>query len=341
MKILNEDKKHGIIKIKIESAQDLWYLSKILNAHDILSGQSFRAVKFNGEEERKPIFVKIEAEKIDFKQRPISLRVTGIIIDGKPEEFIQRGKHHSIEITEDYVLTIEKKEWRDYEINVIKNALEDSRRKAAQLLLIDERKALIIDITPYGFEEKFEIDLPAGKKWDEKEIERIKEKKYKEIIQSLDKQAIIIIAGPGFEKEKANEIIKNNGYKTKIADASYAEVSSIKELLDAGIIDSVIGEARLIKEAKLVNETLLSIYKNDGLAVYGKENIKKAIDYNAISYIIVIDKLLADNEIKNLLKEAEQKNKAKIHIISTSHEWGEKLKGMKGIAAMLRFKIEG
>jgi len=242
-------------------------------------------------------------------------------------------------VTSDYILTIEKEEWRDYEISIIKNAIEDARRKAAQIILIDERKAIVIDVTPYGFEEKFEIDLPAGKKMDEKEKEKIKEKKYKEILQGLNKESITIIAGPGFEKENMEMFLRQNGYRTKIANASYAEMSSIKELLESGIIDAVIGEARIIKEAKIVEETLLKIYKNEE-AVYGKENVKKAIEYNAIDYIIVLDKLIIEKEIREILKEAEEKLKAKVHIISSNHEWGEKLKGLSGIAAKLRFKID-
>ena len=35
---------------------------------------------------------------------------------------------------------------------------------------------------------------------------------------------------------------------------------------------------------------------------------------------------------------AEQ-NKAKVFIISSDHEWGQKLKGLGGIGAKLRFKI--
>jgi protein pelota len=338
MKILFQDKKQGIIKIKVENSQDLWYLSKVIREKDLISGQSFRAVKFEKEEERKPVFIKIEAETIDFKQKPLSLRITGKIIEGKPEEFIQKGKYHSIEITKDYIVTIEKEQWMEHELEIIKSAIEDSRRRAAMLLLIDETKALLIDITPYGFEEKFETSFPSGKRHKQEELEKIKIKLYKEIMQSLDKNAIIIIAGPGFEKETMNDFLKQHGYKTKLADASYAEISSLRELVEKGVIDEVIGEARIIKEAKLVDEVLISIYKKDGLAVYGKENIEKAIEQNAINYIIVIEKLLVDQNIRDLMKKAESKN-AKVFIISSDHEWGEKLKGFTGIAAKLRFKL--
>ncbi len=337
MKILEENKKEKYVKIKIENSQDLWYVAKIIKGNDIVYGKSFRAVKFNNEEERKPVFVKLLVEKTEFKQKPLSLRVSGVILDGKPEEFIQRGRHHSIEINEDYILTLQKDEWKEYEKNLLKSALEDSRKDVVQVLLIDEKKALIVDINPYGYEEKFETDLPSGKRWDEKEKERIKKIKYNEILQGLKKQAIIIVAGPGFEKELMKEFLEEKGYKTKLAEASYAEITSVRELFENGTIDNVIGEARISKEAKYVNDVLISIYKNE-LGCFKIDEIKKAVEEGIIDYIIVNDKLLANKEIVNILKDAEEK-KAKVFVISSEHEWGEKLKGLGGIAAKLRFKI--
>ncbi|RME80052.1 MAG: mRNA surveillance protein pelota [Methanobacteriota archaeon] len=337
MKLLKKDLKEGIITLKIENIQDLWYLVKVVNVGDVVEGRSFRAVKFGDSEERKPVFISLEVEKVDYRQKPLSLRFTGKIVEGRPEEFAPKGKYHSLDISLDYVLTI-RKEWKKYELEVIKSAIEDSRKKTVTILLIDEKKALLVDVTPYGFEERFEVTFPSGKKMDQRDFEREKAKKYDEILQALDKKSIIIIAGPGFEKESMRDFLKEKGYNVRMYGCSYAEITGIRELVDRGVIDEVVGEARMQKEAKLVEELLLHVYKEDGLAAYKRVEVDKAIEWSAIDYLLVLDKQILDSSVRELLERAE-KSKAKVFIISSDHEWGQKLKGLGGIAAKLRFPL--
>ena len=45
MKKIFEDLKHGIVKIKIENLDDLWYLSTIVDKGDLVKGETFRKIK--------------------------------------------------------------------------------------------------------------------------------------------------------------------------------------------------------------------------------------------------------------------------------------------------------
>ena len=55
MKIIHKDLKKGELKIKVDSSQDLWYLSNIIEQDDRVSGMTERKVKLGGTEEKSKI----------------------------------------------------------------------------------------------------------------------------------------------------------------------------------------------------------------------------------------------------------------------------------------------
>ncbi|HDM22631.1 MAG TPA: mRNA surveillance protein Pelota, partial [Methanomicrobia archaeon] len=73
-------------------------------------------------------------------------------------------------------------------------------------------------------------------------------------------------------------------------------------------------------------------------AVYGIKDVEKAIDYGAVERLLILDDLLRDENYEKILEKTRKKN-CKVYVISSEHEGGEKLKGLGGIAGLLRFKI--
>jgi protein pelota len=116
--------------------------------------------------------------------------------------------------------------------------------------------------------------------------------------------------------------------------------TGLNELIKTGIIEKISKEDRLSKENKLVQDIFLEMSKNSGMAVYGIEKVKKAIQSNAARQIILTDELLLEKrkETEEILEQAEQ-TAAKIHIISIQHEAGKNLASLEGIACLLRFTI--
>lgn len=75
MKILIYDLKNNFVKIKIDNLDDLWILSKVIEAGDVVSGETTRAVKKTEEQEgkRKKMFIRIIVEKVDFQKHVDSI----------------------------------------------------------------------------------------------------------------------------------------------------------------------------------------------------------------------------------------------------------------------------
>ncbi len=333
MKIIFSDKKKGVKKIRLDSLEDLWHISNIIRKGDIIEGKTFRAVKFGNKEERKPVYIAIEAENIEFSKLKKTLRIGGKIIRGNPEEFVQKGRYHTLEFKENDTITITK-EWLRFEEERIKQAVEESKKTRAYIVLVEENKVLVAKVFSYGIEvDEIEVfkSKKEGKELGEEDLS---------FLEKLDKELIVIVAGPGFAKNKVGEYLKNRGYRVVIEQASYAEISGIVELVENGVVGRILEEHSLERESKLMGEFEKHLFKEDGLACYGKENIRKAVDIGAVEKILVVDEYITDESYRELAKKAE-KMKGKVYVFSSQSPWGKKLKGYGGIVAILRFPIEG
>ncbi|NIO21054.1 MAG: mRNA surveillance protein Pelota, partial [Candidatus Aenigmarchaeota archaeon] len=97
----------------------------------------------------------------------------------------------------------------------------------------------------------------------------------------------------------------------------------------------ILKDTRIARETELVEKLLQEINK-DGLAVYGKKETMKAVEYGAIETLLVSEESIPDFEE---IMDKVEKQGGNIRIISSDHESGEKFLNLGGIAGFLRFKI--
>ena len=121
--------------------------------------------------------------------------------------------------------------------------------------------------------------------------------------------------------------------------ASSAERSGVNEIVKQGILSKLMGLSQMEKEEQLMDEFMKRLNKDEPVE-YGKEGVKKALEYGAIGKLFVTDEALRkDGEIEEIVEEAE-KNRIEIEFFSSEGEGGQKLKGFGGIAALLKFTIQ-
>ncbi len=209
---------------------------------------------------------------------------------------------------------------------------------------MDEKKAIFATLRGYGVEYEFELENNA-KKGEEKFEEKARGY-FGEIASKLGRYEVdkIIVAGPGFAKENLKKFLdgKNPEILKKIIfeNCSYAERSGVNEILKSGIVSKVMGESRVENETNMIEKLKAEIGKDSGLAVYGKKETGKAVGYGAVKELFVLDELLRkDGEVEKLLEKAE-KGGAGITIFSSESDPGGELKGLSGIAGILRFRIQ-
>ncbi len=208
------------------------------------------------------------------------------------------------------------------------------------IVTIEEGEAIIGMLKQWGIEEIGVIKGSYGKDRGDNRREF-----FGEVYSALKNLNFkyLIIAGPGFAKNDLYNFIKE---KDANIDAVIVDTSSIGtrgfiEVLKRGVIDRIVGEIKIARDAGFIDKLLEEISK-DGKAVYGMDDVKKAFEYGAIETLLVTDEFLREQrekwDIDSFLKDVENMN-AEIVIMSSEFEPGKRLNALGGIAALLRFKI--
>jgi protein pelota len=351
MDILKHNFKKGFIEIKTESLDDLWIVSNIIDPGDLVSSKTSRKIKIGKEDERstkaskKLIYLTIQVKEIKFHKYSNSLRISGTTIEEK--EDIPKGAHHTLDIIENSILKIQKEKWFDFQIKRIKEAVEEKKSKIL-ICILERDEACFALIKGYGYDYLGEIQGKVQKK---SITEKIKNRFYDEVIKKLEdydkrlKIDYIILASPAFWKEDLMKEIKSDiKEKITLATCNSFGKTGINEVLKRDEIKKVLKKDRIVKETNLVEELLIGISKNSPVS-YGLKEVKEAIEAKAVTKLLVTDELIHKLRQENKYEELEQimkkveNSKGEVHIISTNHEAGKKLKGLGGIGAILRYKI--
>ena len=349
MKILKKNYKKNFVKLKIENLDDLWYLTYIIEKSDILKAKTYRKIKLGKENDRnkkvvkKPVFLCIEIEKIEFSKYSNVLRVSGLITQG-PED-IPLGSHHTINLEENTQFSLEKKSFLKYQIDKLEESAKDSQSKIL-VGVHDREEAYFALLKKYGFEILTQFKATVQKKTDVKTEVHDLFPIIKKTILEYDKRynfSNIIIASPGFWREYVQKLLKDNK-KIVYATCSAVGINGINEVIKRQEVQQVLKQQKFADEIKKVEEMLAEISKQ-GKAEYGLKQIKKAIELGSVSVLLITDNLIhkkrqddSFEEIDFLMRKVESMQ-GEVHIISSEHDGGMKLDGLGGIGALLRYKI--
>lgn len=347
MKIIHSDLKHGEIKIKAENAEDLWYLSDIIEKDDIVSGTTERKIKLGsgGDEKTKIIkrivFLKIKVEKIE-NDNMNALRVSGPIIVA-PDD-IPKGDYHTFAIEDGTIITIEKQQFSRYALKKLEEAVK-SEKINILIVAFDREEAIFAQLKNSGYEILLDLTGDVAKKdFDEKKA-NFYEIIYKQMIEydARNSYSNIIVASPAFWKEYLIKEVKDDKIKKKITLATCSSIdgSTINEILKRPELKTVLDKDKETKELKLVEELLDNIRTDN--AAYGFDQVIEKLISGNISILLISENLIKKSreekfydKIDRIMQDAENLN-ADIKII-TSEQSSRKLDGLSGIGAILRWK---
>jgi protein pelota len=343
MNIIKSDFKKGFVIVKINVNDDLWYLENVIEQKDLVKTRTLRNIfiERQGQQvkaEKKPMVLKIEVEKIEFQKFTNQLRLTGKIVEG-PDD-VQLGSYHTIEVKLGTVLTVYKKEWKQYQIDRLKKAL--TKVPDVLIAVVDSNQATFGMLKRTGVGIVSELRNPHSTTEEEEKLPEFYKKIASEIDKFSEKVQRIVLAGPGFTKEHVQKIIQENypDVKSKLVidTTTSATETGVNEILKKGTLDKIIRDSEIVKESQLIQEFFTHLSKDDGLSVYGLDQIKDADNSGAVKIFLISDENIRKEEIDRIAKQVEEK-KGQVEIISKTHELGEQFHRMGGLGAILRFRI--
>lgn len=341
MRIVHFDRKTGEMKVQPDTLDDLWHLEKVIAAGDEVEAHTFRTHKVGTREEKKPVTIRIKAERVEFAKNANRLRVLGTIVWGEPEDYVQLGKHHTVEAEPGERLKITK-QWRNHEVKRLQDAEKESKRPKLRIIVMDEEKALTGFLRASGVDYGPEFYCSGSKKGEN--YDKAESEYFGNIMAEVGRHGEkYVIAGPGFAKENLKKFIEKRKpellKRIIFESVSYAERSGVNELFNKGVVERVMGEERAASEMKLVEELLVELYKDTGKAAYGLVEVRKAAEASAIGKLLVLDEYLRSDKEAEAVVDAADRNRAEIVVVSSEGDAGARLKGFGKIAALLKFRI--
>ncbi len=356
LKVLEKNFKKGFVKVVPKTLDDLWHLYNIIYKGDLIYARTTREVKMDVDYSRPQkgkrvsTFLSIGVEDVMWDRSLNRLRVHGRIRDA-PENIAGRGSHHTLNIQVNRPLTIVKDRWLKHHIDRLERA-EHFEVPPIIVVSIDSEEFCIALIRQYG------LDIKAGGKAElprkheaEKRADAL-QRFFKEVLDTLREiwkshKCSIVIIGVGFVKTQFFKYLKNETSDiaqslTDLKSVNSSGVAGIEEALRSGILEKTLKNLRIAEEAKLVEEILERLGKENTRVAYGSVQTKAANSLGAIEKLLVLDFTIRDAsneerlELEGLMIDVERK-KGSVMIVSVEHEAGQKLLALGGVAALLRF----
>ncbi|MHA1615874.1 MAG: mRNA surveillance protein pelota [Candidatus Njordarchaeales archaeon] len=354
MRILEIDKKQGLIKILVENTDDLYVLFSFIRPGDIAVARTSRRIKIReGVSVRKPMVLKIEIQDVGFHEFAEMLRLKGRILEG-PERFVSIGSYHTINVKAGDSITIIRPEGlSDIDLQPLREAEELTKFSPILLIAIEEEEATIGVLTSYGLKVLTSVRGVFADKSDKEYESRLRKffsdvlSVVSEAINQYEPQAIII-GGPGFTKEHFADFVKerlNRKIPILIDSVTSGTEAGLYELIRRGTPQKVLAEQRVAEETAKIEELLMHIGKNDRLAVYGYEEVKEALEMGAVETLMISMSLINTTDLnlrKRILElvKLAKATRSRILFVSTMHPAGKQFARLGGIAAILRYPIK-
>ncbi|MEM4282231.1 MAG: mRNA surveillance protein pelota [Candidatus Woesearchaeota archaeon] len=351
MKILKQDLKHGEITVRVETADDLWLLGQIVYVGDVVRGKTVRKIKFGDTEtkvvsEKKVVFLALSAEKVEWNPET-GLRVSGRVLEG-PQD-VPKGSWHTFDVSEGDTLTITKPSWPRFHLERLREAVELEPK--VLLCLMDREEALFALLKKRGYELLGRIKGIVAKKAAEVRAKDF----YKDIISELRrydarfKLSSIIVASPAFWAEELLKVLGADPLTDKIRTTSCSSVdeSAIVEVVGKPEIQEVLKRQKFARELRIVERFIGELSKG-GKVCYGLDETSAAIEAGAVDTLLITTAKIADakaqgseafEQLDKLMKQVEAA-KGSVVVISSEHSGGQRIDGLGGIAALLRYKLQ-
>ena len=345
--IIKANFRKGFAKINIQNLDDLWTLSQVISPGDFLKGKTKRRITVQKgartESVKKTVFVKIEIKEVEFHKYSNVLRVSGIVLEG-PED-VELHSHHTFNLEIGTEIKIEK-EFAGWEIKKLKKAQESSKNPQVLLAVVEEGVTEIALVKEYGldFLGRLHKNIP-GKK--DENFEKRRSEYYVHIAKELERIAEerklnMVLAGGNVVVIASLKKSLSKGTKIKTVHISSTSRSGIHEMLKRGYVEELSKDLRFAHEARIIEELLARMGKKSKVAL-GIKEVEEKILAGAVELLLLTDNLLVKSRqdgtyknLENLMKTCEKLG-GEVDIISTEHEYGEKLKSLRGIAALLRY----
>ncbi len=346
MRLIHQDTSTGLLKLRIETASDLWRIARLIQPGERVGASTTRRDPEAPEDapaahrERRRVWLVVRSEQIEFHEFSRHVRVTGPIVEGP----FDVGRHHTLDLVEGEEVSIQKESLSSVDRTLLEEGLHSRGEPLLVLAAVDWGQSAIVrlqgrTITPV-------VDLNrtlAGKRYAGTQPERDRTLYVEELVELLRKEAdaaaSLVVAGPGFLKEEVAKRLLERAPELKKKLRVYASSESgrigVDELLRSGRAAEALQGSVAAEEADLI-EQLVTALGGGKRAAVGLREVGEAIDGGAVETLLVLEDLLREPAVAPMLERARSA-RARVFIVRGGGSGGKRLEALGRIGALLRF----
>ncbi|CAD5219581.1 unnamed protein product [Bursaphelenchus xylophilus] len=372
MKILRkyvEKNGSGSVTLICEEEEDVWHVYNLIRIGDQVRCSTVRKVTQETQtgsksSQRMHVTLTVVVESITYDPTVCVLHLKGRNI--QENEHVRMGAYHTLDLELQKRFTLAKEEWDSIDLERLELCADISHAADVGAVVMHEGFANICLLTSSMTVVKAKIDMNIAKKRKgfSQHHDKSVEKFFNAVVQAfvrhinMEQLKCVIVASPGFLKEqlveKVLEYAAENNLKDIILNKSkFLLVHStsgfkhaLKEVLADPNVSSRLADTKAQAEVKAL-DTFLDLMNNDpDRAFYGYNHVRLALDQLAVDTLMVSDVLFRSRNIEQRKKYVKLVDDARdggcnVLIFSSMHVTGEQLGQLTGVAAILRFPIEG
>ncbi|CAN3374619.1 hypothetical protein DIURU_000017 [Diutina rugosa] len=374
-KVKLKDKRVALTVVP-QDAEDLWYIYNLVAKGDTVVASTHRMVK-KGDKgkakvEKMALTLKLQVEDVDYVSSADDMRISGKSIE--PNENVPLNSYHTIDVELGANLTIIKDSWDEYDMTILNDLSNIESKADVGAVVLQEGVAHICFITDSMTVLKAKVEKSIPRKstqYGSKDHDQAVDKFLTNTLQTMlrhfdfDRLKVIMFVSPGFvakslydklftsaqagvssggpEKKMFESVLKNKS-KVIIAHSSTGYLQGLEEALTDPAVKKQLAETKFAAESDVLHQFETALNDDDGRAWYGRAEVEKALDIDAVRYLMVSDSLFRSDDIQERrhyidLTERAKALGAEVLIFSSLHDSGVQLNQLTGIAALLKYPV--
>ena len=338
--------------LKPLNSQDIWTLRRIISRGDQVQSWTTREVKLEGEFQRPDkgrrvsVKVKVDVESVNFDFDLGRLRIKGRIVESD-NELVPHGSYHSIEVEPTSEITL----WRDFYPGWMMGMLSKRGKVESTIIVaLDSREAGVGLLTGVTLKFYGAIESGISGKAYSQDHDKLARAYFRNIVDLLrtvlqaSPDARVIIVGPGNLKNQFNNYLNNaaSPVNAVILDGyDLAGEDGVRLLLAYSAFRGLLADTEFSHVQKLVDDSKISLAKNDGKLAMGFVACQSAASQGAVNSLLISDavfKLSDEDSVVTLANEVEAKA-GEVVLLDSSTLLGGQVDGLGGAIALLRYPI--
>lgn len=357
----------GTLKLLPESAEDLWHAYHLVLPGDFVRASTFRKVQHetatgSSSSERVRLSLTLEVSSVAFDATSAAMRVTGRVIVANAA--VKVGAFHTAELDVHRAFTLGKKHWDALAMERVALSTDAAADADAAAVVMHDGLAHVCLLSRSMTLVRARVETPIPRKGKnalynrDTALTKFYAALLRALLQHVDWGAIkvVLLASPGFTKdsfwayameEAARSSLRpllENRAKVLLLHCSSGYKHALTELLADPAVTARLADTAAVAEARALDDFFAMLSSDPARAVYGPRAVMTAAELGAVDALLVTDELFRSAVVATrrryvALVEEVKAVGGRVHIFSTLHPTGERLRDMTGLAAVLRYPL--